>query len=112
MHELALANDMLAIVENEVRRSGFRRIATIRLEIGQLSCVAPEALRFCFAAVTRGSLAEGATLDIVSVPGSGRCPPCGTVFPLDEPYGACPDCGTPLTITAGTEMRVKELEVG
>ena len=111
MHELSLANSMLEIAENEARRGGFRRIAAIRLEIGLLSCVAPEALRFCFASVTRGSLAEGARLDIVSVPGTGRCPRCGTDFPLEEPYGVCPDCDTALEVTAGAEMRVREIEV-
>jgi hydrogenase nickel incorporation protein HypA/HybF len=110
MHELALAESMLAIAKREARRAGLQRITTIRLEIGRLSCVAPEALRFCFNAVTRGSIAEGAALEIISVPGAGSCPLCGRSFPLVEPYGVCADCGAPLTVTAGTEMRVRELE--
>lgn len=111
MHELSLAESMLAIVEERARREGFRRIATIRLEIGQLSCVMPEALRFCFDSVTRGSIAEGARLDIVGIPGEGRCPQCRRTTAMEEPYGLCPACDTPLVVTAGTEMRVKELEV-
>ena len=111
MHELSLAQSMLAIVEESARRGGYRRIATIRLEIGQLSCVMPEALRFCFDSVTRGSIAEGARLDIVDIPGEGRCPQCEQYSAMDEPYGVCPDCSSPLLVTAGTEMRVKELEV-
>jgi hydrogenase nickel incorporation protein HypA/HybF len=111
MHELSLAENMLAIVEESARNGGFRRVAAIRLEIGRLSCVMPDALRFCFESVTRGSLAEGARLDICEIAGEGRCPRCEKSLELEEPYGLCPDCGVPLEVTAGTEMRVKELEV-
>ena len=46
-------------------------MTAVWLEIGVLSHVAPEALRFCFDAVTRGGLAEGAQLEIVATPGAG-----------------------------------------
>ena len=111
MHELSLAESMLAIVEKSARDGGFRKVAVIRLEIGQLSCVMPEALRFCFESVTRGSLAEGARLEIIEIAGEGCCPGCAMMLPLEELYGICPDCGLPLEITSGTEMRVKELDV-
>ena len=111
MHELSLAQSMLAIVEQSAQDGGFRKVAAIRLEIGRLSCVMPEALRFCFESVTRGSLAEGARLEIIEIAGEGCCPRCGATLPLDELYGICPDCGIPLEVTAGTEMRLKELEV-
>ncbi len=111
MHELSLAEGMLAIVEQSVRRSGFTRATVIRLEIGRLSCVMPDALRFCFESVTRSSLAEGAQLDIVEIAGAGRCRRCDTIMALQEPWGVCPDCGASLEVTSGTEMRVKEIEV-
>ena len=111
MHELSLAESMLTIVEQSVRRGGFTRATVIRLEIGRLSCVMPEALRFCFQSVTRGSLADSAQLDIVEIDGAGRCPRCDTTMAMEEPWGVCPDCGAPLEVISGTEMRVKELEV-
>lgn len=111
MHELSLAQSMLTLVEQSARHGGFRKVAAIRLEIGRLACVMPEALRFCFESVTRGSLAEGARLDIIEIAGAGRCPGCEATRPLDELYGICPDCGIPLEVTAGTEMRLKELDV-
>ena len=111
MHELSLAESMLRIVEERARCEGFDRVRAIRLEIGKLSCVMPEALRFCFDAVTRGTIAAGARLDILEVGGAGRCPACRQTVALEEPYGICPDCSVPLAIVAGTEMQVKELEV-
>lgn len=111
MHELSLAESMLAIVEQSVRRGGFARATVVRLEIGRLSCVLPDALRFCFESVTRGSLAEGARLEIVEMAGAGRCRRCDKTMAMEEPWGVCPDCGAQLEVTSGAEMRVKELEV-
>jgi hydrogenase nickel incorporation protein HypA/HybF len=110
VHELSLAQSMLAIVEQAARQGGFRRVERIRLEIGRISCVAPEALRLCIEAVARGSVAEGARLEILEIAGEGRCRQCGSTTPLDEPYGVCPDCGAPLDICAGNEMRVKDID--
>ena len=71
MHELSLAESALQIIEESARAEGFCRVRTVVLEIGQLASVEVEALRFCFDAVLRGSLAEGAALEIIEVPGVG-----------------------------------------
>ena len=110
MHEVALAGSMLGIVEQAARSEGLARVSAIRVSIGRLSCVMPDALRFCFESVTRGTVAEGARLDIDEVNGAGRCPRCERGVAMDEPYGVCPDCGVPLVVTAGREMRVMEVE--
>ena len=60
MHEMSLAEGVLQIVEDAARSQGFSQVTAVRLEIGRLSSVEPEALRFCFDVVVRGSLAEGA----------------------------------------------------
>ena len=112
MHEMALAESVLQIIEDHAGREGFARVKTVWLEIGALSGVEPEALRFCFDAVTRGSVAEGAALEIVASPGRGWCLDCAAQMPMAQLYEACPRCGGyRLQPTGGTEMRVKELEV-
>jgi hydrogenase nickel incorporation protein HypA/HybF len=87
-------------------------VNTIRLEIGELSCVGADALRFCFDAVARGTVAERARLEIIRVPGEGVCGTCGRTAPMTALYDACPCCsdGT-MQPQRGTEMRVKEIEV-
>src|SRR5689334_9337932 len=108
MHELALAEGMLEIVRNAARRSGAARVTAVRLEIGALSHVAPEALHFCFDAVTRGSVAEKASLEITTVAGEAWCMPCGRTVPLSTLGDGCPLCGSyQLTVTQGDAMRVK-----
>lgn len=112
MHEMSLAEGVLQLVEDTARRESARRVKLVVLEIGRLSSVEPEAIRFCFEAVTHGSIAQGAALEIVNVPGVGWCLPCAATVAMTELYGACPQCGShQVQPTGGTEMRVKEIEI-
>lgn len=112
MHEMSLAEGILKLVEEAAEREGFQRVTTLWLEVGQLSSVEPDALSFCFEAVTQGSLAENAALEIVHIPGQGHCPACHRDTPLATLFDPCRHCGAvPVQVTGGTEMRVKELEV-
>ncbi|HCU54060.1 MAG TPA: hydrogenase maturation nickel metallochaperone HypA [Gammaproteobacteria bacterium] len=112
MHEMSLAENVLQIIEDSARAQNFQRVRRVMLEIGQLAAVEPEAMRFCFDAVTRGSLAEGARLEIIETPGAGRCFDCGETVEMQEQFALCPECGSGrVQITRGSEMRVKELEV-
>ena len=112
MHEMSLAESVLQIIEDAAHTQNFQRVRTVVLEIGALSAVEPDAMRFCFDAVTSGSIAEGAQLEIIETPGAGRCTTCGMTMALQEQYGLCPECGSPLIeIVAGNQMRVKDLEV-
>ena len=112
MHELSIAESVLEIVEAAAQRNDATRVGAIRLEIGALSCVDPAALRFCFDAVTRGSIAEGAQLAIDTTRGMAWCMPCSEAVPLAALGEACPRCGGyQLQVTQGDAMRVKDIEV-
>lgn len=112
MHEMALAEGVLQIVEDTVRGEGDVRVKTVVLEIGELSHVMPEAMDFCFEAVVRGSVAEGARLEIHRAPGRAWCHTCATEVRVASLVDACPECGGfKLQVTGGEEMRVKEMEV-
>ncbi len=112
MHEMSLAEGVLQLVEETAMREGAQRVKLVVLEIGQLSAVEPEALRFCFAAVTCGTIVQDAVLEIVDIPGAGTCLACGATVPMAEVWGECPACGGGfLQPSAGTEMRVREIEI-
>ena len=112
MHEMSLAEGVLQLIEDAARKDQFSKVTTVWLEIGQLSGVEPEAMAFCFDAVTRNSVAAGARLEIIALPGVGWCMACAKSVPMNEVFGECPQCGGyQLQVTGGTEMRVKELEV-
>jgi hydrogenase nickel incorporation protein HypA/HybF len=112
MHEMALCEGVIEIIEREAAQQQFSRVRAVWLEIGMLSHVAPEAMRFCFEAVSRGSIAAEARIEIVERPGAAWCMACAKTVPLASRADPCPECGGyQLQITAGDEMRVKELEV-
>ncbi len=112
MHELTLSRNMVEIIEREAVRQSFQRVETVRMEIGALSCVEPEALRFCFGTVTRGTVAEGARLEIIVMPAEARCRDCGAEHAVDRWGAACQACGSHLLdLNGGDRMRIKDLEV-
>lgn len=112
MHEMSLCEGILQVIEDESGKQGFSRVKNLWLEIGELAGVELEALRFCFDAVKRGSLAADAKMNIIPVPGRAWCMQCGGDVPVRQRFDACPDCGSyQLQVTAGDEMRIKELEV-
>ena len=112
MHELALSHNMVEIIEREAALQAFRRVETVRLDVGVLTCVEPEALRFCFDTVTRGTVADGARLEIFTVPARASCRDCGSEQEFDRRGAACPECGGyRLDLHGGGDVRIKELEV-
>jgi hydrogenase nickel incorporation protein HypA/HybF len=103
---------VVALVEDERRRHRFSRVQMIRLAVGTLSHAEPDALRFCFDAVTRGTIADGARLEIVMLSGEGRCSNCRQLVPMADRFAPCPVCGgAEVRMTAGGELRVEDLEV-
>jgi hydrogenase nickel incorporation protein HypA/HybF len=112
MHELALAAGIVSLIEEEARRTGFSRVLTLRLAMGAFAHVEETALRFGLEAAARGSPAEGATLELLRLPGRAWCLDCGENVMLPERWAPCPLCGGErLQVTGGDELRVDELEV-
>ncbi|HBZ57355.1 MAG TPA: hydrogenase maturation nickel metallochaperone HypA, partial [Syntrophobacteraceae bacterium] len=59
MHELAIAQNVLDVVLEEGHRHGLAQVTSIRLEVGALAAVVPDALRFCFEMVSQQTIAAG-----------------------------------------------------
>jgi len=112
MHELAITENIVRIVEEQALRKKFSRVNRVRLEIGCLSNVEPEAIAFCFDVATRGTIAEKAGLEILRIAGRSRCRDCGGEMDIDELGTPCSACGGfRREILAGNEIRIKDMEV-
>ncbi len=108
MHEFSLAS---SIVEACSARAGDARVGRVTLEIGRLTCVMPDALRFCFELCTEGTPLAGAELEILDIGGRARCHACGAELELSDLFSAC-GCGShDLQWLAGEELRIKEMEL-
>lgn len=62
MHELSLMESVVDAVRSVV---GDARVHRVRLLVGQGAGATPRALRFCFDVCARGTVLEGAALEIV-----------------------------------------------
>ena len=108
MHELSITRNVVAIVGE---RSAGRRVTRVKLEIGRLSGVMPDAVRFCFDICAADTPLAGAALEIDEIPGLGCCNDCGARVTLQAPAGRCPGCGAGLRLIAGQELNIREMEV-
>ncbi len=108
MHELGITQNIVAIV---LEHAGNQRVQRVVLEIGRLTAVLPDAIRFCFDVCSQGTGLEAAQLEIIETPGLARCRQCHQEVELEQPFGVC-RCGSfDLELLQGEELRVKELEV-
>ena len=112
MHEMSLAEGIVQIVESTARANAANAVRAVWLELGALSHVEQEALRFSFDVVKRGTVAADARLEVVTTPGRAWCMPCGVAVDLARLGDPCPACGSyQLQVTQGEEMRVKDIEI-
>lgn len=112
MHEMSICESIVQIIEDEAKAKGYARVRKLWLEIGPLAGIEPEALRFCFDVVTRGTLAQEASLEIIETPVLAWCLPCGEEQRLAARFDPCPACGSrQLQLTSGEELRIKQMEV-
>jgi hydrogenase nickel incorporation protein HypA/HybF len=108
MHELGITQEIIAIASEG---SGGVKIKRIVVEIGKLSAVLPDAVKFCFDLCSEGTAAEGAILEILEIPGRAKCRGCSAVVLLDRPYGLCACGESDLEWLSGEELKIKEIEV-
>lgn len=84
---------LMPLVEEEARRFNVKKITKICLNIGVLTAVEPRTLVGCFELFAEGTVAEGAELEVESVPAAGVCRECGCRFSLQDMRACCPHCG-------------------
>jgi hydrogenase nickel incorporation protein HypA/HybF len=108
MHELAIAQ---GVIDAVTERLPGATVTGVRLEIGALSGVVPDSLRFCFDLATEGTALAGAQLDIAEPAARCHCRGCGRDFSPDGPFPLCP-CGSgDIAVLAGEELRILSVQV-
>jgi hydrogenase nickel incorporation protein HypA/HybF len=108
LHELGLCRDVVAAVE---QRAGDRPVARVRVRVGRLLHVHPEAFEQSFAVAAAGGVADGAAAELVLLPVTARCPACGATAEGDELILACPACGKlDVELTGGDELMLESIE--
>ncbi len=113
MHELSLMTEVISHIEGIAKVEKFKRVVKLRLSVGEFSGVDPDCLTFCFSEAARGSVVEGAMLEVVRIATKIRCLVCQKENNVEDPaILICPEChGVETKMISGKEFKIMDLEV-
>ena len=112
MHEVGVMESAMGIALNRAAEEGAGRIHRLTMRVGPLSGVVAEALEFAFDVLSRGTIAEGATLEVERVPILCYCSTCRLEFQPEDLFCECPGCHAPSgEVRQGRELELASLEV-
>lgn len=108
MHELGLCEAIVGAVE---KRAGEREVASVRVRVGRLHHVHPEAFEQSFSIAAAGGVAGGARAELVLLPVRARCGSCNEEIEADQIPLACMACGgVNMELTGGDELMLESIE--
>lgn len=112
MHEVGIMDSTLQMAVDAAGKQGAKQIHELRMRIGEMSGVVPDALEFAFTVLTEGTIAEGAKLEIETVSPAARCAQCDVEYPVGPADYACPRCGLrSARLVRGKEIELVSMEV-
>lgn len=101
-----------ALMETVERRAAGRPVRRVRVRVGALHRVVPSAMDQAFSLVSTGTVAEGADVDLVTVPVRVTCRACGGEASSDDPLATCSACGAAeVDLEGGDEFLLESLEL-
>lgn len=128
MHELAIAQRIIEVIEAEAVKNGISKVRLARLKIGKMAAFQKEQLEFCLSSYEKNGALEGMKFEIEEVPVSISCKNCGKIFGDnrfdDEEYAhhiahapalyaapECPACRSAnVSVISGSEMELVSIE--
>ena len=112
MHEVGIIQNALQMAVTQAQAAGAHRLHQLRLRVGVLSGVVPEALQFAFEVVSRGTIAEGGRLEVEAVPAACWCAGCQAEFVCEDLWYECPRCHQLSSdLRRGLELEVTSMEI-
>jgi hydrogenase nickel incorporation protein HypA/HybF len=116
MHEMTVAIQIRQGLEIELAREDGVLVAdVVRVQVGALSGIVPEALQFAWPHAVADSVALGsARLDIDWIDVQLHCASCSDIYTLTEFRSLrCPHCRSPdVEIVAGDELDIASVDIG
>lgn len=112
MHEYPITQQIIKIAEDNAKANHAAKIVKIELVVGELSGFIGDSIQMYFDAISEGTLAEGAVLEIKYIKPKLKCESCGSYFERKRYSFECPDCGgqgAPTEI--GKEFYIKDIEI-
>jgi hydrogenase nickel incorporation protein HypA/HybF len=119
MHEFSVMSDVLEALKEESLKHDFKGVKQVVLEVGELTFLAHEQLRFSYGVLSKGTVFEGSELSIENRPAMVRCDSCGfegeggfrdePEFHRITPTFSCPKCEEPTSVVSGNECIIRRI---
>lgn len=107
MHEFGLCEGVLEAVQ---KRAAGRPVSGIRVRCGVRHAADPASMAQAFEMVAAGTEADGAAVEIVTVPATVTCHGCGTASEVADPVPVCPRCGSAdVDVSGGDELTLESV---
>jgi hydrogenase nickel incorporation protein HypA/HybF len=111
VHEAGLALRVIEIAAERLAAVAHGPPRAVRVRVGLLAGVNPDALEFAFDCLARGTELATARLVVERVPVRARCDACGFTADVRDLVFRCARCGSERTvIVAGRELEVSGIE--
>ncbi len=113
MHEMGIAMEIVDIVKASIPEDmQGAKVQRVNLQVGKLSAIVADSLRFCFDLVVKETPIEGAELAIDEVPVVARCKDCQTQWTVNEAVFTCKACQSgAIDILSGRELDITSIEI-
>jgi len=122
MHEVSVVADLVAAINEELKRYDVVSVSEVTLVVGKLTNLGTEQMEFAYEIITKDSILEGSKLVIQEEEIEVECAKCGYSGPVKNldlgeevhfkvPILSCPECGSAVTITAGKSCCVKSIDI-
>jgi len=121
MHEFSTMQSIVNAILEEAKKYNAKEINKIILQIGELTFLGKEQLKFAFDILKEGTIMEKAELVIEDVKAKVKCNHCGyeggveyglkDEFHIYFPILKCPNCGKNVEIIKGRECNIKSVEM-
>ena len=97
MHSLSMAQSILHVALSEAKKCDAKLIKAISMKVEDETFAEADSLQICLEVMARGTIAEGANIQIECVSDASRCPECAFIFPVEALLPICPQCGSGVT---------------
>lgn len=121
MHEFSIVSQLIEKVMEEARKRDAKKVIEVELDVGQLSFLNPEQMRFVYNVLSKGTILENSHLIINIIDAHIRCEVCGfdgkpnyaddTSYHISTPLFLCPVCGSPVEVLDGKRCIIKRVRL-
>ena len=119
MHEFSIMSQIVQTILTEAEKNQLKTISKVTLEVGELTFLGEEQLRFCYDVLSKDNMLNGSELVIEKVLPEVSCSKCGYLGNLeyleaDEfhfrlPKFTCPKCEEKVDIIKGKDCVIREI---